>query len=319
MIYQVTVRGRCRSSFSKVPKGKTLDMFGGLMELYHLKTFIAVATESHITRAAKKMNISQPSVSAHIKALEHELGICLFERSKKGMHLTTKGALLLKKAEVVINSLRDFLSHAGEIKEEAVGRVKMGINLDSNILRITQLFEHVRSKHPGLTLRLIRTSSRKLERLLGANEIDCGYILGEATTPDIETYYLQSVDYMVAGPVSWAKKLKEADAKDIAQLPWVVHTQGCRLDLLIEKHLGVTNQKLIRAVEADDDAVSRLIMAEAGVGLMHKYEAQIAAKDGKIALWQNKILSLNLFFAYLKKRKTDPRIKALLNIHKQIW
>ena len=45
------------------------------MELYHLKTFITVAEEGHLTRAAQRLNTSQPAVSAHIKNLEEELGI----------------------------------------------------------------------------------------------------------------------------------------------------------------------------------------------------------------------------------------------------
>lgn len=61
------------------------------MELYQLKTFTAVAEENHLTRAAERLNTSQPALSAHIKSLEAELGVTLFERTPKGMKLTPQG------------------------------------------------------------------------------------------------------------------------------------------------------------------------------------------------------------------------------------
>ncbi|MCP5237554.1 MAG: LysR family transcriptional regulator [Zoogloeaceae bacterium] len=53
------------------------------MELYHLRTFVTVAEEGHLTRASERLFTSQPAVSAHIKALEEELGVTLFERTPR--------------------------------------------------------------------------------------------------------------------------------------------------------------------------------------------------------------------------------------------
>jgi len=68
------------------------------MELYHLKTFITVAEEGHLTRVAQRLNTSQPAVSAHIKGLEEELGLMLFVRTPKGMRLTREGEELRDQA-----------------------------------------------------------------------------------------------------------------------------------------------------------------------------------------------------------------------------
>ena len=61
------------------------------MELYQLRTFAAVAEEAHLTRAAERLHLSQPAVSGHIKALEQELDVRLFERTATGMVLTESG------------------------------------------------------------------------------------------------------------------------------------------------------------------------------------------------------------------------------------
>ena len=69
------------------------------MDLYQLKTFVAVAREGSITRASELVHLSQPAVSAHIKALEETLRLALFERTPRGMSLTRHGQRLLAKAE----------------------------------------------------------------------------------------------------------------------------------------------------------------------------------------------------------------------------
>ena len=61
------------------------------MELYQLRSFVAVAEAGHLTRAAEKLHVSQPAVSAQIKALEDALDIVLFERTSSGMVPTPAG------------------------------------------------------------------------------------------------------------------------------------------------------------------------------------------------------------------------------------
>ena len=72
------------------------------MELYQLRSFAAVAEAGHLTRAAEKLHISQPALSAQIKALEDELGVALFDRTSSGMVLTASGQRLLAEAEKVL-------------------------------------------------------------------------------------------------------------------------------------------------------------------------------------------------------------------------
>ena len=69
------------------------------MELYQLKGFAAVAELGQLTRAAERLHISQPALSAQIKALEDELNVALFERGAAGMTLTAAGRQLLPEAE----------------------------------------------------------------------------------------------------------------------------------------------------------------------------------------------------------------------------
>ena len=75
------------------------------MDLHHLRTFVAVAEENHLTRAAERLFVSQSAVSSHIKALEGELGVVLFHRTPKGMTLSREGERLLGRVRRILDAM----------------------------------------------------------------------------------------------------------------------------------------------------------------------------------------------------------------------
>src|SRR4051812_14062722 len=93
------------------------------MELYLLRTFVAVAQAGHVTRASEKLHISQPAVSGQIKALEGELDLALFERTSGGMELTFAGERLLGDAERVLAAAQDLRNCASALKGKVGGKL----------------------------------------------------------------------------------------------------------------------------------------------------------------------------------------------------
>ena len=96
------------------------------MELYQLRSFAAVAELGHLTRAAERLHVSQPAVSAQSKALEDDLSVLLFERGAAGMTLTAAGRELLPDALRVIAAAQGLRSHALALRGELGGRVQLG-------------------------------------------------------------------------------------------------------------------------------------------------------------------------------------------------
>jgi len=74
------------------------------MEIYQINSFIAISKTGNLTKAAKRMNISQSAMSSQIKSLEDDLSIKLFIRQSKGMILTREGEGLLKEAKRVVQA-----------------------------------------------------------------------------------------------------------------------------------------------------------------------------------------------------------------------
>ena len=104
------------------------------MELRHLRYFIAVAEELNFTKAAEKLCIVQPSLSKQIRDLEDEIGVILFERDKRTVHLTTAGAGFLEHAYQAIASAERAVATAKQIILSTNKHTKIGFNPLAEIL-----------------------------------------------------------------------------------------------------------------------------------------------------------------------------------------
>lgn len=97
------------------------------MDLRTLRYFTTVARERNITRAAEKLNMSQPPLSHQIRCLEEELGVQLFIRGKRRLELTDDGALLLRRADQILELTEKTAQEMKERKHQMSGTVYLGL------------------------------------------------------------------------------------------------------------------------------------------------------------------------------------------------
>jgi molybdate transport repressor ModE-like protein len=290
------------------------------MELYQLRTLVAVADTGHITRAAEKLHLSQPAVSAHIKALEEQLGVRLFERNPGGMQLTRAGRQLREQAEKVLAEAERLRQLAASLKGEIVGRLRVGTSTDPEFIRVGEFLHRTVERYPLLELELHQEVSGAALEQVRTGELDASFYFGDITSPEVAGLRLRDMAYCVVAPAAWADRVQGADWSEIARMPWIVTPSISTHNRLVRALFSRHGVEPARVVEADQEPViASLVVSGVGVSLMREPLALQKQRSGEICIWDKARLQTALWFIYHAERSHDPLIEALLGILAEIW
>jgi len=290
------------------------------MELYQLRSFAAVAELGHLTRAAERLHVSQPAVSAQIKALEDDLGLPLFRRSASGMTLTPAGARLLPLASRIIGAATELRSQASALRGEVAGHLRVGTLADPAFLRLPDVLARAVERHPLLHLELRHEVTGEAFRKVVEGELDASFYYGGLSHPAVESLPLRRVTYVVVAPSAWTGRLRDDDWTSVAALPWVMTPAISSHHALAQALFAGRGRVPDTIVEADNETVVHsLVVAGLGAGLMREDLADAAVRAGDVAVWNGARLDTTLQFIVPRGRADDPAIAALAGLVRDGW
>jgi DNA-binding transcriptional LysR family regulator len=147
------------------------------MELRHLRYFVAVADELHVTRAASKLGIAQPALTQQIKALERELEVDLFARSGRGVVLSSAGQAFLPEAKAILAKVVGATRTARDAALGRHGRLSIGFTESASFHPlVTEAFRAFRTAYPQVELALQEGHSPALIDALGKGLLDFAFV-----------------------------------------------------------------------------------------------------------------------------------------------
>ncbi|MGW5214875.1 LysR family transcriptional regulator [Streptomyces sp. NPDC004051] len=171
------------------------------MELRQLRYFLAVAEEGGFTRAAERVHISQPGISAQIRQLENDLGATLIDRSGRRVGLTAVGEVALGHARTVLAAAEALRCAVDEMNGLVRGRLVVGM---VTACTVTPLFEALSSfhlAHPGVEISLVEDDSAKLVEYVREGAVDLALIGAAGRWPeDLEGQQVISEAIVAAVP-----------------------------------------------------------------------------------------------------------------------
>ncbi|GAW97195.1 MULTISPECIES: LysR family transcriptional regulator [Colwellia] len=285
------------------------------MEFYHLRSFVAVAQTGNLTQAAKRLYTTPPAISAHIKSLEEELATPLFIRSSKGMALTEKGQLLLKKAQVTLDSAVDLVNLAADNQHEIIGSFNLGNNLSVEQIKLAELAENLQENCPGISLAIHQQSTGKILENIRAKQLDGGYIFGDIPD-DFIGVTVQQQQITTIAPLSFASR-KILTVSELSQQPWIMMGEYCPFDEMLSSKLGGNISSVLKS--SDDGTRLELVKNNFGLSFVTLDEALLAQENKTVHIIPTLDFTTPLHFVIAKSRAQEPVLKALLHEIKILW
>src|SRR5689334_16002472 len=152
------------------------------MELHQLEYFVAVAEEASFTRAAARVHVAQPGVSAQVRRLESELGQRLLDRSGRTIRLTEAGAAVLPFARAALDAVTNARLAVDELAGLVRGQVTIGMVSGCALPVLAELLAGFRKQYPGVAISLTEDTSDRLAEMLGDGRLDLA-LIGVAGEP----------------------------------------------------------------------------------------------------------------------------------------
>lgn len=141
------------------------------MELRHIRYFVAVAEEENVTRAARRLHVSQPGLSRQIRDLEDELGFLLLERSAKSVRLTDAGRTFLTEARSVLQRAEDAVKAARSVALGETGEIHVGYAPSPTVELLPCALHAFQNTAPGVRVELHDLSTEEMLRGLGEGKL----------------------------------------------------------------------------------------------------------------------------------------------------
>lgn len=290
------------------------ECLSAMLDLTHLRTFVAVVQEGHLTRAAERLHMSQPAASHHIRALEDHFGVALFIRNARGLEPTAAGLRLAQGANRVLSSTMELDGLARELQGSLSGRLVIGTVDEPNLFRrLAALVQWVRQHHPLVELCIEGRNSRAVTQGLHAGEIDVGFFVGAALPQGMDGFQVGALEFVLAAPSHWREQLRGADWSDLAALPWIVLSAGTAHADIVEGLFRPHGLKVNVALEVSNEALLRaMIRGGVGMGFVRDGSAREDVENGLLCTVADISSTTGLQCGVLRIRQSDPIVQMLL-------
>ncbi|MFB7847691.1 MULTISPECIES: LysR family transcriptional regulator [unclassified Streptomyces] len=212
------------------------------MELRQLRYFVAVVEEGGFTRAAARLHLAQPGLSAQIRSLERELGQSLLDRSGRSVTPTEVGRAVLPYARAALAAAEGVRQTADEFGGLLRGRVAIGLvsGAIGHSFDVASLFADFHDAHPGVEIALSEATSEQMQTSLLAGELDIALLGRTEEGPSAGLSFQTVIDEVLVAAVAHGDPLlargdrTEVPLADLRDRPLICLPRGTGVRAVFE-------------------------------------------------------------------------------------
>lgn len=286
------------------------------MTIRHLQIFTAVADEGGMSMAAKRLHISQPTVSQAIAELEKYYGVKLFERLSQKIYLTKDGERMLSFSRHILDSFEQMEEAMRQASENT--SLNIGCSVSVGTCLINDILDEADTCMPECSINVIVSNSSEIERAILNNEVDLGIVEGILKSRDLMiTPVYEDELVVVCGkrhPLARRKKitLDMLDGQD-----YISRERGSAERNQIEKAFEDSGIQLNRIFcSTNTEAIKNAVMRGRGIAIFSKrvVEKECHAGDIVILPLEGVVARRHINLAIHKNKYISKSIKMIKQI-----
>lgn len=286
------------------------------MEISQLRTFVAVAREGNMTRAAGELHLTQPALSAQLAKLEDELGQPLFDRTPKGMNLTEAGEVFLSFVTDALTRLNDGRVALEQLHGLSRGSLSIGGGATATTYLLPSVLGEYHEQHPGIRFFVREQASAGVVEAVMSGELDIGVVTlpiesGAAERLSVEDWVDDEL-MLIVPPGHRLANRSTFTWRDLAEVPLVLFEAGSAVRSHIDSRMeesGIEAEIVmeLRSIESIKQMVAQ------GIGAA--FVSQHALGEGVEGLrCTDGPIRRKLAMVYRTDRSVSPAAEAFLEL-----
>jgi DNA-binding transcriptional LysR family regulator len=276
-----------------------------------LETFICAAERLSFSGAAKQLHLTQPTISYHIKSLEKEMGVELFDRSGPRLQLTEAARLLLPWARKLVTQSNELQDIVSSLQDGVVGHLRIACSTTAGKYVLPQLAARFCHRYPGIHVQILRCTSENVTPLILANEANLGVVSSEVQEEQIEyqEFFNDTIVLIVPRDHPWVL-LPSIEPDDLINEPLIIRetTSGTRKVMLSElaKHdIGIDDLNIFMEL-GNAEAIVRTVASGYGVSFVSSVASTCPLERGSVIEVNVKGINLQRKIFMVRKRLEEP-------------
>jgi DNA-binding transcriptional LysR family regulator len=253
------------------------------MEIDQVETFLAVATYGGFHRAAEALRVSQPAVSARIRALENSLGVTLFTRGPAALSLSPAGKALRPHAEQLLRTVALARQAVHELQPSAGGALRIAAALSICTYLLPDVIKEYQSANPKVMVTVRSGNSLNVLKMVIDGEADIG-LARSVNHPEVETMTLRDDPLILVGhPAHPATRKRRVQLEEVEAWPLIFYDRGSSdwtLSLGLFRRAGLL-PNVVLEVETIE-ACKRMIERKLGLGFLPQIAVVHELRKGEL-------------------------------------
>ena len=276
------------------------------MEIKQLRSYIAVVEYGSFTKAAEKTYTSQPTVSAHVKALEEELGVQLIARDTKNLRVTRKGQDLYECACSMLALQQQMLDRWAS---DAQKSIRIGVSTIPSAYILPGMLKRFRERHPDVDISIYQSDSREIQEAVEKGDCDLGIIGEEPAGGLVGTPVAEDKTVLITANTEEFRKLQKiSDWKTLLKNPMIFREKGSAsrksAELLLDAlGMGPSGVEIAASLN-DQEAIKNLVEHGFGISFISSLAAEDRAKEGKLLMFDTGLPQAKRTFYLIRRKNT---------------